>query len=191
MITPLLIMPDGREEDWRLLNSKDILLYPGSYNPLHQGHINIAKEAKEHKQGKDKTVVFQIDLVHPFKGNISEEEALKRATQFEWKAPILITSGQFTYLQKATLLPGVTFILGADALKNLLKPEQYPFIIYRLLTIFYNLQVKFLVADRKTDDVILTVDDFPDIEDFRDIFFRLPIAEDISSTELRNKSYNS
>ena len=69
--------------------------------------------------------MYTINLDHPVKGSLTDEESECRVKQFEWRAPVLITRGLPLFLDKAEAFPGFSFILGVDALSRMLDPRYY------------------------------------------------------------------
>ena len=103
----VVVMPDGQKVPVATLSPSQYVLFPGSFNPLHSGHEQIAGEVT---QSTGKTVVYTINLDHPVKGSLTDEESECRVKQFEWRAPVLITRGLPLFLDKAEAFPGFSFI---------------------------------------------------------------------------------
>lgn len=151
---------------------KSYVLYPGSFNPLHDGHLKLANA-----MGK---VVFMINDNHPDKGNLSEEEINKRVQQFAWKHPVMVTHNLPLFIDKARAFPGFSFLIGYDTYERILDQRYSPIPIKDMLDEFEKLGTWFFVADRNDKC----------IKD-HGIFFRIPIQAEGSSTEIRNDKANS
>ena len=120
-------------------------VYPGSYNPLHVGHISLAAAAMEHcpptvSSGNhmNAPLVFEISALNADKPPLSKEEILRRVNQFAKGTPmdkalreagitnvaVCVTSKPF-FVEKADLFPGCRFIMGADTTLRLLQSKYY------------------------------------------------------------------
>lgn len=114
-------------------------VYPGSYNPLHEGHINLAAAAIQlKKRSLDAPVVFEISALNADKPPLSKDEIMRRVRQFckgsesdkmlqkagLTNVAVCITSRPF-FQSKAALFPDCNFIMGADTLSRLLQYKYY------------------------------------------------------------------
>jgi nicotinic acid mononucleotide adenylyltransferase len=100
-------------------------LFCGSFNPLHCGHIAIAKYVS---RAYGPPVDFEISLSNVEKQHIDLQEAERRFQQMknECEAQALVsTFGKLyitdaaRYLEKARLFPDVTFVCGFDTIHAL------------------------------------------------------------------------
>lgn len=158
-----LYMPDGQIK----CLDKNYILYPGSFNPLHDGHLKLANAAGN--------VLFMINDNHPDKGKLPEEEIKSRVAQFRWKSPVIITHNMPLFIDKARSFPGFTFLIGHDTYLRILDQKYSSIPVENMLQEFQELGTKFLVADRNGENI---TDHF--------IFYRLPIEAEENSTEIRN-----
>jgi nicotinamide mononucleotide (NMN) deamidase PncC len=97
------------------------LLLPGSFNPLHAGHVSLARVAEEHRQ---QPVSFEISVTNVDKPPLAGETVRERVTQFAWKSAVELTRAP-TFLDKARLFPRATFVIGADTAERLFAPKYY------------------------------------------------------------------
>ncbi len=98
-----------------------LVLLPGSFNPLHMGHVALARVAEDLKQ---LPVAFEISVTNVDKPPLAGETVRQRITQFAWKAPVELTRAP-TFLEKSRLFPGTTFVIGADTAERLVAPKYY------------------------------------------------------------------
>lgn len=162
----------------------------GAFNPLHDGHIDLAKAA-ETMLGHP--VAFELSAVNVDKPTLPPETILNRMAQFAGSWPIFASTAP-TFLEKARLYPGSTFIVGYDTAKRIIDPIYYHQSHDNMVSALAEIRERestFLVAGRvDRDGIFRHLPDLPIPEDFRDMFRPIPhyqFRRDISSTELRKK----
>jgi hypothetical protein len=113
-------------------------IYPGSFNPLHEGHAALAAAAIAEKlqEGASPLVVFEIAVVNVDKPPLPREEILRRLKQFDpltnpvlkdWNLTniaVAVTSEPL-FVAKARLFPRSSFIVGADTFVRLIDRKYY------------------------------------------------------------------
>jgi len=121
---------------------KGTFVYPGSFNPLHEGHVSLVCSALkcatgwESGKGVNPLVVFEIAAINADKPPIDRDEIMRRIQQFdEENSPMLRESGltniavcitsEPLFVSKSTLFPGCIFLIGADTLARLTNPKYY------------------------------------------------------------------
>lgn len=84
---PLVVEFDGKVIPWGEFSFRtDVIhLLPGSFNPLHAGHLNIWEYIRGIK-------AFEISINRINKQPYSLENLNKILNQFQWKYPVLITN---------------------------------------------------------------------------------------------------
>jgi nicotinamide mononucleotide (NMN) deamidase PncC len=97
------------------------LLFPGAFNPLHAGHLGMARFAQD-RTGK--TVSFEICLNNVDKPPLDYLALQHRAAQFDASMSVWF-SNRATFLDKARTFPGVQFIVGVDTLVRIGDPHYY------------------------------------------------------------------
>jgi len=112
------VQPDGRMV---LSAAPPPVVLPGSFNPLHEGHVALARVAAEHT---GKPVAFEISVTNVDKPPLASETIRHRLTQFAGKAPVELTRAP-TFVEKSRLFPGTTFVIGADTAERLFAPRYY------------------------------------------------------------------
>ena len=185
---PANYLPLLEASPYRVCTQDDdgLLLLPGSFNPIHDGHVELLKTAEEltGRSGAFELAVQNADK--PPLDFISIEQRLQRIhTHPVW----LTNTPRFT--DKAQLFPGAVFALGTDTLVRIgqLKFYQgYQPLLQAALQTFHDNKIRFLVFGRRQDNKFVHLDDLdiPDAlralcEGVDEDAFRA----DISSSELR------
>jgi len=98
-----------------------LAIMPGSFNPLHQGHLELAAVAAI-RLGCP--VAFELSIANVDKAELSEEEVARRVEQFNGYRAIWITRAA-TFREKAILFPNTAFVLGFDTACRLIDPKYY------------------------------------------------------------------
>lgn len=112
------VEPDGTV---RLDGLRPRAVLPGSFNPLHPGHLGLAAAATRHL---GVPVAFELSAANVDKPELSAEEVERRVRQFAGVAPVWITRAA-TFERKADLFPGSAFILGHDTAIRLIDANYY------------------------------------------------------------------
>lgn len=110
--------PDGQ---MMLAAPPPAMLLPGSFNPVHAGHVLLARVAEEIRQ---QPLAFEISVTNVDKPPLAGSAIKQRLTQFAWKAPVELTRAP-TFLEKSRLFPKATFVIGADTAERLVAPKYY------------------------------------------------------------------
>lgn len=180
-----LFWPDGTRGIAADLDPKSHLLFPGSFNPFHYGHEEMATQA-ERMTGM--RVVCTVNATHPDKGTLSPEELLRRAEQFRFRYPFLATWDQPLFVDKARAMPGFGILVGADAVLGLLNSDYYEDRedgVRDVLAECRRLGVRFHVVGRTVDGRYRTLDDLPIPHGVRDCFLPISGRWDVRSRDLR------
>ena len=166
----------------------ELLLLPGSFNPLHDGHAGLAAAASE-LSGRAATLELSITNVD--KPALTYAEVIARLLTVG-QLPAVVTRAP-TFAEKGRLFPGCHFAIGYDTAVRLLDPIYYggnAAEVGAALMEFERCDNRFFVAGRLHRGRFLTASDLPVPEGFSDLFvsiseerFRL----DISSTAIRSR----
>ncbi|MDX1665187.1 MAG: hypothetical protein R3272_15450 [Candidatus Promineifilaceae bacterium] len=178
------ILSDGRL--WREPGAPAPLLLSGAFNPLHEGHLALARAAEEYT---GKSLAFELAARNVAKPALEVETILERMAQFAGRWPV-IASRAPTFDEKALLYPGVTFVVGYDTATRVIQPRFYEGSVEKMRSALDTIRARgcsFLVAGRVTDaGRYRTVETLTPPEGFADLFQPLPgFRYDRSSTEIR------
>ncbi|MDM8519336.1 hypothetical protein QUF64_04760 [Anaerolineales bacterium HSG6] len=182
----LLATPGG--EMFTAPTMPNISLLSGSFNPLHNGHQQMAQAVQEMT---GQTVYFELSLVNAEKQSIAVQESKRRLTQFANFAPLLLTQSPL-FSQKARLFPSSNFIIGVDTALRLLQPRFYNHNLNQMAVAFETIRqagCRFLVAGRFHKGNFLSWSKVSCPPKFADLFDEIPASRfrlDISSTQIRN-----
>jgi Competence-damaged protein/Cytidylyltransferase-like len=208
----VLMRPNDDLSDFEVLHSAHLLqhslVFPGSFNPPHRGHVALARASAEAMDRCD-MVYFEISITNPDKPSIPAAEVATRVLQFleldnstngNWG--ILLTDAPL-FVQKATILAPryghLTFAIGSDTLVRLIDPKYYNDSPVQMLTALHTMNCNYIVGGRVVQQKLLSdagagafvsglelLKDLPEALAAR--FQILPeFRVDISSTELRQQ----
>ncbi len=96
-------------------------IIPGSFNPLHTGHKQLAKLIGEMKGS---TVDFEISIYNVDKDNMTMEDVNQRILQFIGVGTIIISKSK-TFVEKSTYFKGCSFVVGWDTAVRILDAKYY------------------------------------------------------------------
>ena len=187
-ISRVTALPDGQ---LRRSAPSPTAVLPGSFNPLHAGHLELAKTAAEML---GTPVHFELSVWNVDKPPLGGEEVRRRVAQFASRATLELTRAP-TFLEKSRLFPGATFVIGADTAERLVASRYYGGSEAQMLAALEEMAARgarFLVAVRR--DATGSVRSLRDVDvpaRLHDRFAEIPEARfrlDTSSTEIRARS---
>jgi nicotinic acid mononucleotide adenylyltransferase len=187
-IDRVTVQPDGQ----MLLSAPPpIVLFPGSFNPMHEGHVLLARIAEELRQ---QPVAFEISVTNVDKPPLASETVRRRLAQFAWKATVELTRAP-TFQEKSRLFPGTTFVIGADTAERLFVQRYYGDDEARMHAAIDEIAragSSFLVAVRlDATGRIRALTDIPVPERYASLFTEIPehrFRVDKSSSEIRART---
>ncbi len=179
------VQPDGQ---MMLSAPQPLVLFPGSFNPMHEGHVLLARVAEELRQ---QPLAFEISVTNVDKPPLAGETVRHRLAQFAWKSPVELTRAP-TFVEKSRLFPGTTFVVGTDTAERLFGPKYYgddEARMHMALEEIANSGGSFLVAVRlDAAGRVRALNDIPVPRRYADLFTEIPehrFRVDTSSSEIR------
>jgi hypothetical protein len=165
-------------------------IFPGAFNPLHSAHERMAEVAAKIIGFP---VHFEISIQNVDKPLLDYTEMETRAKQFtERRLPLWFTRAP-TFVEKAALFPGASFIVGADTLVRIGQCRYYghnPAAVDAVMKQIAQHGCRFLVFGRLIDGHFGSLVDLELPDSLRKLCDEVPAAafrEDISSTQLRQQ----
>lgn len=166
------------------------LVFPGSFNPLHRAHLELAHLASQRLQ---LALAFELSIANVDKADLHPDDIHRRLEQFRGSHPLYVTRAA-TFLSKAQLFPGSTFVVGADTAARIVQPRYYGN-ESRMLMALDEIRAqgcRFFVGGRiDGDGRFVDLEGIALPEAHRDLFVGLGESEfrvDVSSTSLREES---
>ena len=163
-------------------------LLPGSFHPLHAGHRTLAAVAGRMLGA---AVEYELSRTNVDKPELDEAEIDRRRKQFAEGERLWVTRAA-TFVEKAKLFPGTTFVIGYDSAVRLIDPRYYRHLPAERDHALATLNVascRIIVGGRIDDAGQFRVWDERVVSaEFRNLFVPLVEADfrvDLSSTELR------
>jgi cytidyltransferase-like protein len=164
-----------------------VALLPGSFNPLHHGHQELARVAA---QLAGREVLFELSVLNVDKPPLTHAETERRVAQFRGEGRVLLTRAP-RFVEKARLFPGSVFVIGWDTAVRLVQPRYYQDSeaqMHAALDEMRALETRFLVAGRATEDGFQALEHATLPAPYASMFESIPeslFRADVSSTELR------
>lgn len=121
-----LVLGTRRATDARSAESPDPepvprLIFPGAFNPVHDGHLGMAEVAAELT---GLTPEFEICIRNVDKPPLNYAAIDERLGRLPLSNRVWLTTTP-TFVEKAELFPNATFMLGIDTLERIADPRYY------------------------------------------------------------------
>lgn len=179
-----------RDGQWQPGAKPAPILYPGSFHPLHRGHVRLARAVEE---DLGQPVDLELSVQNADKPSLAGEDLDRRVAGIQGRFRVVLTRVP-RFIDKARLFPGRTFIVGFDTARRLIDPAYYadnPGQRDAALSEMRGLDCRFVVAGRLDNEAFMTLPALSIPADFAPLFAELPgerFREDISATALRESS---
>jgi nicotinamide mononucleotide (NMN) deamidase PncC len=162
------------------------IIFPGAFNPLHDAHKRMAQIAAR-RLGS--VITFELSITNVDKPPLDFIEIAERLAQFQCEN-LLLTRAP-TFVEKAEIVPGCTFVVGFDTLIRIGDPIYYGGDAAKrdaAIQAIANSACRFLVFGRVLNGKFETLSDVNLPPALRALCDEVPesvFREDVSSTELR------
>ena len=163
------------------------LLYPGSFNPLHEGHCQLAEVAG---QLSGRSVALEISVRNVDKPTLERAALEERLAELQGRFAVCLTR-EPTFFGKASHFSAPHFVIGCDTAMRLVDGKYYEGghdgMVQSLLKMRAD-GVLFWVAGRSIDGVYRTLSDVEVPAELGKLFCSIPetaFRMDVSSTEIR------
>ncbi len=196
----VVVQQEKAPTDWQALMSGEAntsylprspaIVFPGAFNPVHQGHLDMAAFAA---RKLDAPAILEISIKNVDKPSIDFVEMANRQRIVNKRIPIVFTNAP-TFAEKAEIFPGATFLVGADTIERIAQPRYYNNSIEvrdMALATIARQGCRFLVFGRQQDDKFVQLHDLTLPDALAAICEGVPetdFRQDISSSEIRSKT---
>ena len=171
------------------------IVFPGAFNPLHDGHLAMARLASKRLQ---RPLWFEISVENVDKPILDFVEVANRTHQVHHPHGMILTRTP-TFEQKSKVFAGCIFVVGADTIARLNEPRYYKNDARArdasMQTIAEN-DCRFLVFPRKQYNIASAGSNFqagglaPPLDALCEFISVDEFCMEISSTDIRSRQQN-
>lgn len=167
--------------------NSNLVLFPGSFNPVHEGHFGIADKAVR-RSGSGRKILFSINVNSHHKGEIESRDLLRRISGLRGN-DIYLTRDEFLYTDKIKR-PGIRYLLmGVDSFQRMLD-SKWGQNHTKIFAEFLQKDITLIVADRHNLNYEQVLDNLGGVGQLPKII-DLDTEYNISSTEIREGKKNA
>ena len=112
------------DHGWSQTTPNAAIMLAGSFRPLHRAHRALLETGLS-VAGRELTPCFEISVRNVEKPEIATSDLDERVQQFQEPADIVVITRAATFLEKARLMPGTTFVIGYDTAVRLFDDRFY------------------------------------------------------------------
>ena len=185
----VMVSESGEVSSWEGELPEPMVVLPGSFNPLHEGHRQMAAVGRE-ITGLD--AVFELAVLNVDKPPLQESEIMRRLSGLKGEGRVALTRTP-TFQEKSEVFPNSAFLIGWDTMIRVIDPKYYGGSETAMLTALAEIWARgcrFLVAGREMNGTFRTLDEVAIPQGFQPLFQAIPeqrFRADVSSTELRGR----
>ena len=179
---------------WSQTMPNDAIMLAGSFQPLHRAHRALLQSALP-LAGHGFTPCFEVSARNVEKPEIATSDLEGRVQQFQDPGDIVIVTRAATFLEKARLMPGTTFVIGYDTAVRLFDDRFYTNVesltpSLDAMSELRDLDSRFIVGGRHdADGTFKTIRDMFIPPGFDRLLIEIPehqFSDPISSTQIRS-----